>query len=58
MIECIILFRNTGNNLVGFINDDNDNIAVFANRDVAIQFAIDSPFLQHFPHQIVELEDL
>jgi hypothetical protein len=58
MMECVILFRNTGNGAVGFIGDDGE-IAVFE-REEAIEFALsgDSPALRAFPYQIVELDEL
>ena len=56
-IECIILFRNTGNGNVGVISDG-DNPHIFANRSEAIQCTRDHPLFVAFPYQIVELDEL
>jgi len=62
MTECVILWRNTqlGRGGVGFIStdDDPDKIAVFKDRDEAIDCALKHPLFRAFPYQIVELEDL
>ena len=58
MNECVILWRNTQNNAVGFISSDDGEIEVFKNRDEAIDLAIKHPLLRSFPHQIVELDEL
>lgn len=59
-MECVILFRNTGNGAVGFISDG-DEIAVFKDRVEASEFAQSTdcpPVLDAYPYQIVELDDL
>jgi hypothetical protein len=58
MTECVILWRNTQNDAVGFISNSEGDIEVFANRDEAIALALDHPLLRAFPYQIVELEEL
>jgi hypothetical protein len=60
MSECVILFRNTQNNRVGFVIDGDDpcEIAVFPHRDAAIDVAAHIPILRAFPYQIVELDEL
>jgi len=59
MTECVILFRNTINNRVGFVTeDDAESIAVFVDRDKAIEAAFQVPILQAYPWQLVELDEL
>lgn len=59
MIECVILFRNTQNGKVGFVcENDGENIAVYKNRDAAIDGVPDVPILRAFPYQIIELDEL
>lgn len=57
MYECVILFRNTMNDTVGFVGDD-DKMAVFPNRDAAIEATTFVPVCRVFPWQIVELDEL
>lgn len=57
-MECVILWRNTQNGAVGFISNEEGDLEVFANRDDAGSFALNSGLLQAFPYQIVELEEL
>lgn len=59
-MECVILFRNTQNGRVGFIDDGDGQISVFENHDVAVDYALmgGSPVLRAFPYQIVELSEL
>lgn len=59
MSECVILFRNTSNKRVGFVTEDDcESIAVFADRDKAIQAAFNVPILQAYPWQLVELDEI
>lgn len=58
MYECIILFRNTRNNKVGYVSDGDGDLAVFANRDEAIETARDVPICRAYPYQIIELDEL
>lgn len=58
MYECIILYRNTASGLVGFVNDSEDDVMVFADRDAAIAAADTVPILRAYPYQIVELDEL
>lgn len=59
-MECVILYRNTQNNRVGFIEDADGQITVFENEDVAVDYAImgSSPVLKAFPYQVVVLDEL
>lgn len=59
-MECVILFRNTRNKRVGFIEDADGQITVFENEDVAVDYAImgHSPVLKAFPYQVVKLDEL
>lgn len=57
-MECVILWRNTQNDKVGFISDEAGEIAVFRNIDEAIDLASDHTLLRAFPFQIVELDEL
>jgi len=58
MMQAVILWRNTQNGQVGFISSDDDNIAVFADRDEAIELAENHHLLRAFPYQVVELDEL
>jgi len=59
MSECVILFRNTSNQRVGFVTEnDCENIAVFSDRDEAIKAAFNVPILQVYPWQLVELDEI
>lgn len=59
MTECVILFRNTGNQKVGYISDgDGDEIMVYRDREAAIRDVPNIPILQAFPYQIVEVDEL
>lgn len=59
-MECVILFRNTQNGRVGFIDEADGQISVFENEDVALDFALSgrSPVLTAFPYQVVKLDEL
>lgn len=57
-MECVILWRNTQNDTVGFISDGEGNIEVFKDRDAALELAWDHGLLKAFPYQIVELDGL
>lgn len=57
-MECVILWRNTQNNRVGFISDDDGEILVFDNMEDAIELALEHNLLLAFPYQIVELNEL
>ncbi len=58
-MECVILWRNTGNGRVGYIHeDDSDEIAVFQNEDEAVALSETHSLLQAMPFQIVELGEL
>ncbi len=60
MTECVILFRNPQSKKVGWVSssEDDDTIAVFANRDEAIKAAFNVPVCVVYPWQIVELDEL
>lgn len=59
MTQCVILWRNTQNDKVCFIGeDDGDNIAVFDHHDAAVAAVPGIPVLRVFPYQIVELDEL
>lgn len=60
MNECIIVFRNPGNDRVGFIakDDDSGDPEVFPHHDAAVEFALKHSLLQAWPFQIVELDEL
>ncbi len=57
--ECIILWKNTQNGLVGAVSDERRvdyGPAIFASESEAEAFARSSNLLQAFPYQIVPLE--
>ena len=57
MSACVILFRNTTNNRVGFVSDgEGDEIATFPDFDAALAATQDVLILLVYPWQIVELE--
>lgn len=60
MSECVILFRNTSNNAVGFIQTDKGEgeIEVFPHMDAAIECADRHMMLRAYPFQIVELDEI
>ena len=59
MMDSVILFRNSHNGRVGFVSDDVDGeIAVFPDRDAAIDAAMRIPCCQAFPYQVIELDEL
>lgn len=59
MYECVILWRNTQSNKVGYVSDgDGDQIMVYADRDAAIRDVPNIPILRAFPYQIVEMDEL
>lgn len=62
-MECVILFRNPWNGVIGYISDVDpfgesidDQIAVFRNYDEASEFASTHALLKIAVHQIIELE--
>lgn len=62
-MECVILYRNTQNDKVGFVTDGEDSlglplIAVFKHIDDAIEAASYTTVCKAFPYQIVELDEL
>lgn len=58
-MECIILYRNTGNGAVGYVSDgDGDKIMVYRDQEAAIRDVPNIPILQAFPYQIVMLDEL
>lgn len=58
-MECVILFRNTGNNRVGYVRDgDSDQIQVYRDHDAAVRDVPNIPILRAFPYQIVECDEL
>ena len=58
-MECVILFRNTGNGEVGFVSDgDSYKIMVYRDREAAIRDVPNVPILRAFPYQIVEMDEL
>ena len=57
-MECVILFRNTRNDRVGFVSDDEGDIAVFRNEDEAILAAHKTTVCRAFPYQVVVLDEL
>ena len=59
MTECVILFRNSTNNKIGFVTEDDcESIAVFLDRDAAIKAAFNVLVLQAYAWQLVELDEL
>lgn len=57
--ECVILYRNTGNQRVGYIRDgDGDEIMVYRNYEAALRDVANIPVLRAFPYQILELDEL
>lgn len=58
ILECVILYRNTGNGSVGFVSDGEDGMHVFENEDAAIEAASRVPVCKIFPYQIVTLDEL
>ena len=54
-MEYVILFRNPGNGLVGFITDVNGDPTIFKSREAARNLARDHPLLRAWPHQLVSL---
>lgn len=58
MLQCVILYRNPANDLVGFISNEIGEIATFPNRDDAIKLIEKHPLAHAFATQIVELDEL
>jgi hypothetical protein len=57
--QCVILYRNSRNNRVGYVSDeDGESIAVFESEAEAMETAHQVPICQAYPYQIVELSDL
>ena len=57
-MDCVILFRNTINNRVGFVSDEDGELRVFPNQDVAIAVAEEVPICRAYPYQIIALDEL
>lgn len=59
-MECVILFRNAQNGVVGFVGQegDPDKMEVFDDMEDAIRASERVPILRVFPYQIVELDEL
>ena len=58
-MDCVIMFRNPSNGMVGFIyGEEIDQPLVFKHMDDAIAFAEGRPMLHAWPYQIVELGEL
>ena len=56
MAQCVILFRNTSNNRIGFVSDgEGEEIATFPDFDAALTATQNVPILRAYPWQIVEL---
>lgn len=55
-MECVSLIR-MPNGKIGSLTDEDDNIAVFADRDAAIA-AMRGHILENMPHQLVECDEL
>jgi hypothetical protein len=60
MTDHVILFRNTGNGVIGYVSvgDENDNIATFPSREAACAAAHRVPICRAYPYQIVELDEI
>lgn len=57
--ECIIIFRNTSNQRIGYVTfDERGDLAVFKDRDEAEKASRKVPICQAYPFQIVELDCL
>lgn len=57
-MDHVILFRNTLNNRVGFVTDDNGEMLVFPNQDAAVAATDIVPILRAYPYQIIELDEI
>lgn len=57
-MECVILFRNTQNGKVGFVSEENGEIAVFASEDEAADAAGGITICRAFPYQVTPLDEL
>jgi hypothetical protein len=59
-MDHVILFRNTANGRVGYVTDDDGELAVFPDRDAAIEATKIVPILRSrgHPYQIIELDEL
>lgn len=60
-MECVILWRNTGNGMVGYLSrsdEQTDEIAVFNDFEAALRIAHQHPLCKAFPYQIVVLDEL
>lgn len=58
ILECVILYRNTGNGRVGFVSEADGEMHVFATEDEAIEAASRVPVCKVFLYQIVTLDEL
>lgn len=56
--ECIILWRNTQNNRIGFVADEYGDIEVFPTYGTALAAAGRTTVCKAFPYKIVELDEL
>jgi len=57
-MQYVIVYLNTRNDSIGFVADDNGEIAVFDNLDLAVTAAKTAPILRAYPFQIIELDEL
>ena len=58
-MECVILFRNPGNKIIGFVGDgDSDKIMVYRDYEAALRDVPNIPILRVAPYQIVECDEL
>lgn len=58
MLSCIIIFRSTETNELGFVMDENGKLKVFANIYAALAATDALAFLQTAPYQIIELDEV
>lgn len=58
-MECVILYRNTRNQKVGYVSEgESDKIAVYNDQEQAIRDIPNILILRTYPYQIVELDEL
>jgi hypothetical protein len=56
-MECVIAFRNTGNNKIGFVTDGEDGeTCVFDSEEGAYATAENVPILRAYPWSVIELD--
>ena len=53
-MECVILYRNTHDNTVGYVSDD-DGIKVYRDEKAALGEVPNIRLLQAFPYQVVHV---